>query len=300
MSDSRYESITWLAFATTVLMGGLNPIGVSYSVKELPPFWGAAIRFAPAAIIMFLIMVLRKQRLPTGRALAGAVLYGVTSIGLSFLFLYWGFRQVSPSMAALILAMGPLLTLLLAVVQRLETLRWPALMGTLLSVGGVAVVLLERPSGIHIVSVLAVFLGVLFLSESNIIIKKFPQTDPVSTGAVAMAVGAIMQFVVSFIFAEPHVAPVRSATWTALVYLIIFGSCGMFSLTVFVLKRWPASRASYVLVLMPFVTVPVAALLEHHPIGWDYALGVVLVVLGVYIGAIARPKRKPVLAQALK
>ncbi len=296
MASSRSVDLTWAAFAASVVFGGLNTIGVRFTVLELPPFWGAAIRFIPAAALLFLLAFIQKLPLPKGRGLAGAGLYGVFNFGLSFIFLYWGLRQIQAGMATVVLALGPLLTLLLAIVQRQESLRWAALFGSLLSVSGVALVFLENGNkSIPPLALLAVFLGAACLSEASILIKKYPQSHPVTTNAVGMAVGGLIHLLASFIAGERQVLPMQPNTWIALVYLIIVGSCVLFMIVVYILKRWPASRAAYVLVMMPFVALPVSALVDHEKIGWVYLAGVALVLLGVYFGAIA-PQRKAALA----
>ena len=296
MASSRSGDLTWAAFAVSVVFGGLNTIGVRFTVLELPPFWGAAIRFIPAAALLFLLAFIQKLPLPKGRGLVGAALFGILNFGISFIFLYWGLRQIQAGLATVILALGPLLTLLLAVAHRQETMRWPALIGSLLSVGGVTLVFLQSSnSQAPLLALLAVFLGALCLSESSIIIKKYPQSHPVTTNAVGMAVGGVIHLVVSLIAQERQILPVRSTTWAAILYLIILGSCALFILVIYILKRWPASRTAYILVLMPFVALPVSAVLDQEQIGWAYLAGVALVLVGVYFGAIA-PQRKAVLA----
>ena len=53
-----------------------------------------------------------------------------------------------------------------------------------------------------------------------------------------------------------------------------------------VLARWAASRAAYVFVLSPFVTVLLSALLDKEPLGASLLLGGRLVLAGVYVGAL--------------
>ena len=53
------------------------------------------------------------------------------------------------------------------------------------------------------------------------------------------------------------------------------------------MQRWTASAASYQLVLIPLVTVVVSAWLQDDPITPAFAAGSVLVLLGVYVGALA-------------
>jgi drug/metabolite transporter (DMT)-like permease len=69
----------------------------------------------------------------------------------------------------------------------------------------------------------------------------------------------------------------------------VIGSVG-FLLYLVVLRYWAASRASYGFVIMPFVTVPLSAWLDSEPVGVGLVLGGLLVLAGVYVGAL-RPAR---------
>lgn len=53
-----------------------------------------------------------------------------------------------------------------------------------------------------------------------------------------------------------------------------------------VLRYWAASRAAYAFVLIPFVTVLLSAWLDHEPLGAGLLPGGLLVVAGVYVGAL--------------
>jgi drug/metabolite transporter (DMT)-like permease len=59
-----------------------------------------------------------------------------------------------------------------------------------------------------------------------------------------------------------------------------------------VLRYWAASRAAYAFVLIPFVTVVLSAWLDNEPLGAALLLGGLLVLAGVYVGAL-RPARVP-------
>jgi drug/metabolite transporter (DMT)-like permease len=72
-------------------------------------------------------------------------------------------------------------------------------------------------------------------------------------------------------------------------YLVLVGSITVFLLALFVLRRWTASATSYVLVLMPLVTVALAAWLLGEHLTPVFALGGLLVLVGVWVGAIAQP-----------
>jgi drug/metabolite transporter (DMT)-like permease len=55
-----------------------------------------------------------------------------------------------------------------------------------------------------------------------------------------------------------------------------------------VLREWSATASSYQFVLAPIVSIALAGVLLGEPIGPQVLVGAGLVLLGVYIGAIAR------------
>jgi drug/metabolite transporter (DMT)-like permease len=110
--------------------------------------------------------------------------------------------------------------------------------------------------------------------------------------AVAMTAGAAVLIAGSVLAGESLVVPQRAATWIALGYLVVVGSAVVFVLFLFVLRHWAASRTAYVYVLVPFVTVALSAWLDDESVGAGLVLGGLLVVTGVYVGAL-RPARTP-------
>ena len=75
-----------------------------------------------------------------------------------------------------------------------------------------------------------------------------------------------------------------------MAYLIGPGSIGVFMLALYVLARWTASATSYAFLLFPLVAIVLGAVLFAEPVQPSFLLGGAVVVVGVYIGAIYRPK----------
>ena len=73
---------------------------------------------------------------------------------------------------------------------------------------------------------------------------------------------------------------------------MVIGSGVVFVLYVLVLRYWAASRVAYGFVLVPFVTVVLSAWLDDERITTGLALGGLLVLTGVYLGAL-RTKSRP-------
>jgi drug/metabolite transporter (DMT)-like permease len=80
--------------------------------------------------------------------------------------------------------------------------------------------------------------------------------------------------------------PSAGSTWAAQAYLVTIGSIGVFGLYLFVLGRWTASATSYEFVLVPLVGILLAAWLLGERTSSTFAVGALVVLLGVYLGAV--------------
>ena len=135
-------------------------------------------------------------------------------------------------------------------------------------------------------NLLAIIAGAACLAEAGIVAKRFPRSHPVMTNAVAMTVGAAMLGVASLLNSEAWVLPSNTATWLAFGYIVLGASVLAYFLCVFVLGRWTASAVSYAFVLFPLVTVIVATQLAGEHITWGFIGGGLLVLGGVWFGAL--------------
>jgi drug/metabolite transporter (DMT)-like permease len=281
---------TLIAFILLVIIGGSNAVAVRISNLELPPFWGAATRFGAAALIFWIIVLLRRLTLPKGKALVGALIYGLLSIGAAYSFLYWGLLRVPAGLTMVVLAFVPLLTLLLAVAHGLETFRWRGLIGALIAIAGIILgVYGGLGTSFHVPSLLAVFAGGVCIAEAAVVFKLFPQSHPVVTNSIAFTAGAFLLLCLSLIAGEGWQLPATANTWAAFTYLVLMGSVVLFYLYLFVLSRWDASVTAYSFLLFPVSTVVIAALLLGEVVTISFVAGGALVLVGVWLGALKGP-----------
>lgn len=287
---TRPDPGTLIAFLLLVIIGGSNAVAVRFSNLELPPFWGAATRFGAAALIFWAIAFGRRIALPKGRALAGAFLLGLLSIGASYAFIYWGLLHVQAGLTMVVLAFVPLMTLFFALVHRLEKLRWRGLAGALIAIAGI---LLGVGGGlgttVPVPSLLALVAGAACIAEGAVVFKLFPKSHPVATNAVAVGTGAALLLGLSLVAGERWSLPATSNTWAAFIYLVLIGSVILFYLYLFVLGRWTASATSYSFLLFPVATVVIAGWLAGEVVTPSFLIGGAVVLAGVWLGAISGP-----------
>ena len=273
--------LTPLAFAGIVVFLGLNFVVVRFSNRELAPLWGAGLRFALASVLLLAAVAALKLPLPRGRSLLGALAYGSLSFGVTYAFVYTGMVYVPASMAAIIFAALPLVTLLLAAPLGMERLSPRRGAAAILVLVGMATAFGDQiQANVPLTALVAVLVGVLCTAAANLLLKRLPQSHPVSVTAIGMPIGAALLLGASVLGGEQPGWPMLGATWMALAWLVV-SSIGGFVLMVWVLARWSASATSYAAVLTPLLAAVSATMLAGEPLSPGFLAGGVLVVTGV-------------------
>ncbi len=276
-----------VAFVVGSILAGGNAVGVRFSNYELDPFWGGALRFGLAAVLMLGVMAVMRLPVPRGRRLRGAIVYGVFNFGGAFAFAYLALVELHAGFAQILLSVVPLFTLLLAVLWRQERLRPAAIGGTLLALAGIVSMSLDAFEGsIPITALLAALGSSLCFAQAAVLVRRYPGAHPVAMNAVGMTVGTVVLLLGALVAGDRIVLPQQQATWVAIGYMVPVGSVLVFVLYLVVLRYWEASRAAYTFVVIPIVAVLVSAWLDNEPIGPGMILGGALVLLGVYWGAL--------------
>lgn len=280
--------LTLAAFSVAVLLGGANFVAVRLSNQELAPFWGAGLRFGLAAVLFVMIAVFLRLRWPRGRLLAWTAAYGALAFAIPYALLYWALTQATAGSATVVMAGVPLVTLLLAVSQRLERFTKRALVGSVLALGGIAWMVfgsqeISAPAG----AVLAMLAANLAVGQSIILGKQLSGNHPAMTNAVAMTIAALLLIVLSASVDEAWTLPRQPGVAAALAYLVTLGSVGLFILVLLVVRTWTSSASSYMFVLFPVVTMGLAAWLIDEPVTLPAVLGAALVMTGVWFGALS-------------
>jgi drug/metabolite transporter (DMT)-like permease len=292
VETKRVDGLTLVAFFAVVLLGGSNAVAVRFSNFELPPFWGAAFRFASAAAIFWVVVLIRRIELPRGQALKGALIYGSLTIGINYAFIYWALVYVPASLAIVFLTLGPLFTFLFAWAHGQEAFRWRGLIGALVAFAGILIGLgAEIGSTVSLIPLLALVAGVVVMAEGTVLYKSYPSSEPLAVNALAMSVGAAILLLISLVSGETWSLPATQTTWIAYGYLVLGGSVLMFYLFLYVLDRWTASATSYILLLVPVATIIIAAWLLDERVSLRFLAGSAVVLVGVWFGAISQAKK---------
>src|SRR5215217_3170586 len=167
MHDER--TALW-AFVATNIAVGINPVAVRFSNRELDPIWGAALRFAIVAAVFALVLWARGLALPRGRALVGAVLFGLLNFAGTVGFAYYA----------------------------LEHVQARGLAGASLAAVGVTVLGTGSFRGtVPLSSVLALLASLFCVSQAAVTIRQFPRVDSVPLNLIGRMTAVAVLFPLS-------------------------------------------------------------------------------------------------------
>ena len=279
---------TLALFALTVVLGGSNFLAVRLSNLELPPFWGAGLRFTLASLGFVALVSVLRLPLPRGRVALHMAGYGVLSVACFYALMYWALLTVTAAVATVVLALVPLVAVLLAAAQGLERLRFRSVLGGAVAVAGIAWLTLEPGrEALPPAALAALLAAVACVAQSFILAKRLQRHPPAVVNAVALATGAAVLLLLSASVGEPWSLPRTPEVAWALTYLVTLGSIGLFLGVLTVVRRWTASASSYLFVLFPVATMALEALFLGEPVTVATVGGALVVGAGVWLGAFA-------------
>jgi drug/metabolite transporter (DMT)-like permease len=278
---------------------GAGFVGARLGLPHARPFCFLALRFALAALILAGLARLVRAPWPNWRvttppvangsllqvATAGVLTIGVFSAGV-FYSIAGG---LPPALAALIIALHPILIAISAPMLLGEHISLRQYAGLLLGLGGVFMVLHQglNSSASFDLPVLYAFIGLFGLSAGNLYQKaRCPGMHPFSGGAIQCLACAIV-CALGALACENLVIDWNAEFIIALAWMSIIVSVGALSILVILIRHGAVSRVAGLFYLVPVSAAISAYLLFDQgiaPLQWlgigITGTGVVLVTLG--------------------
>jgi len=251
----------------------------------------AQLRLAGAALL-YAVLFLAWRGWPELR-LSGRqwlVLLGIAFNGLTLNQICFinGLARTSVAHTGLIVALGPVMTLALSCLMRLEPLTLPKLLGMLISFAGVAMLTLggqEAGSTAHWQGDLIVLAGSASFAYYTIQVKEIAnQYDALTLNALTFALGSLLIIP----FAAQSVMHIRWAevtlgSWGGLAFMVVFGTVVAYLFYAFALTELAASRVAAFAYLQPVVAALLAAWLLAEKITLRVTVSGTMILLGVYL-----------------
>jgi drug/metabolite transporter (DMT)-like permease len=299
-----------VSIGVVVLVWALNFVAAKVGLRHLPPLAMASFRIVVAGAIMVPIYLVF-GRLPIFAEAVRASRAGFTAHDY-WTFLYLGFfgvainqscftiglRYTSISHSAVIVGMGPIYTLVLAVLARVEKATWRKATGMAIAFAGIALLASESSTSLHSASLLGdaiTMAGSLGFALYAVLGKRVADRYDTLTmtafnhfaGAILMLPAAIYEARALGSAANWRAIPWES--WASTLYMALFGGAIALILYFWLLRYLEASQLSAFTYLLPISATILGILWLGEKTSWDQVFGGSLALAGVYWVESGRP-----------
>ena len=288
MKDLASDSVrTSLLFALVCWIWGSTWLAIKFGLVGVPPFFGAGLRMAISGMLLIAIAAMMRTPWPRSRIYVAHVLtMGVLMFGFQYALVYWSELTVPSGLVAVLFAVNPLLTSLLAgLVLRIETFAPINILGLLAGFCGVGIIYWsEVIAAAHAsaLGALAVLGASALAAVATVFAKRYAQDiAPIATVGPGQIIGALVLGSLSLWYERGGVVHFTPISTVALLYLTIFGSAIAF-LTYFTLVRsMPVTKLSLLTYITPVIAVLLGVLVAHEQLAPSTIAGVAIVFAGI-------------------
>jgi drug/metabolite transporter (DMT)-like permease len=287
----------WTAMTIVYVVWGSTYLGIAVVVRTMPPLLSMSLRFLTAAVVLGLVLTLRRGRraLAVDRAeLRGAAVVGVLLLGVGMGMVTLAEQYVPSGVAALIVSIMPLWVVLLRSFtgDRPSAFTWGGVV-----LGFVGLVLLVHPGSevAHVAGAtdaqrvlwsMLMPLGTLCWAVGSFLQPRIrTPRDPLVLSTYEMLTGSLALGAVGLLRGErpAQLADASAQSWAGWVYLVVVGSLFAYSAYVWVVGHAPLSLVATYAYVNPVVAVLIGFLVLGEPLTSGLLVGGSVIVAGVVL-----------------
>lgn len=275
------------AVAFTVLSWASAFPFIRIGLQGLAPLQLAAARFATAAVLIVVWLIVQRPKRPTLRHAGLFVLCGFFGIALYNALLNTGELTVAAGAASFIVNTLPIFTAVLATIflgERFNRWGWA---GSLFSLAGIGLIASGQPGGLALGAGASLVLGAAMCSALYFVLQRrlIPVYGPLACTAYTLLAGAVLL--------SPWLPGALNAlstasheTWFAVLELGIFPAALGYATWTIALGHFGAARASNFLYLTPAVAMLLSIGMTGERPGLSTLIGGLMAIGGVVFVAL--------------
>lgn len=280
----------YIAYTLLSIIWGTTWYALKVSLNEgMVPSYAVGIRFLFGGLIFWIIMIIRREKLPlTKRAISIYLLFGFFNFGISYALTYWGTQYIYSNLSSILWASFPIFATLIAHFYLPdEKLNVKKIISLIFGILG-TILIISQSSNLGgenvIIGVIVVLIAVIMAAWPNAYLKKYKsEVNTFQLNAVSQSIGGILLF--SFaLLTEPGPAMV----WTqvnilATIYLVIFGSVVTFSLYFWLFSHLTLTQITYVAFFPPIIAIFVGWIFLNEQLSAIILIGALMIILGALL-----------------
>lgn len=269
---------------------------IKIALQTAQPFVISTLRFFLAGLIMlFISHMIMKNRLPKNQEWKQLAIYGLLNIAIYLSMFIIAMRNVSPGLGIVAVATNPIIVTIFSAVWDRKKIAALTILALVLSTTGVIIAaypLLQKsyatPKGLIILfsSMLVYSAGILYFERN-----KWNELHTLTINGWQTLFGGF--FVLPFMLWDwdQKANVFGTKFWSTVVWLVVIVSIFAVQLFIFLLKNY-GGRTSNWLFLCPIFGFISSNIMMHEPLTVFTAIGVAMVLTGLYI--VIRNKGKEV------
>ena len=284
--------ILWTLLA---LIWSSSYLAIKLGVETISPLSLVALRMLIGTTIILIILRYKSLSLPTDMK-SWVVLFvsGIMGSIVPFSLITFGEQHVESGLAALLMGIAPVVTVLLApLVHRDERLTLPAVLG--ITIGMTGLIILVGPGalkgfGLHVTGQTAILGAALCYAFTTLYVRKYASLPALVMAAGSMLIGTLVICTFALIFENPLEASVPSSqSLVAVIYLGIFPTALATLIYFYLIPRLGAARMSQVNFVVPVAGTFLGILFLDEAFSTEAFMALIMILAAVYL--VSRPAR---------
>jgi drug/metabolite transporter (DMT)-like permease len=268
---------------------GSSYLFIKVAVGEIPPLTLVAGRLAFAALILWVVMAVSRQRMPRRRSLWGAyTVMGFFSGTLPYALISWGEQYIPSGLAALLQATMPIFTVLMAHLATGDERLGPAsLLGVTVGFAGVGMLMLpELRQGLQasLWGQLAIVVASVSYAGAAVYARiRLRGQRPMASTTGQLTMGAVLTLPLALIFDGPYDLSPSPQAWGAWLGLILLGTVVAYIIYYALIERTSATFVSMVTYIIPLNGLLLGALVLDEGLTLSVVVSAALILAGVLL-----------------
>jgi len=286
-ANHRMRPADWGYLCLLAILWGSVFFLTKVGLRDMRPFTVVVLRLGLGALILYLVLLALRQRMPASPRLWLAF-FGMGALNnlIPFCLIAWGQTQIGSGLAAILNATTPLFTALLAHgLTQDERLTPNRLAGVLLGVAGVAVMV--GPGALaglttHVFGQLAILGAAVSYACAGIFGRRFRRLPPIVTATGQVTAGTLLVLPLALVFDQPWTRPMPGLVpLAAVAAAALFCTAIGYALYFRILATAGATNLLLVTLLMPIGAVWLGMAILSEPVRTGELVGMGLIGVGL-------------------
>lgn len=279
------DAILWTVLA---LVWGSSYLAIKLGIESFSPLALVALRMLIGTSILLIVLYFRSQALPGDiRSWSILLVSGLIGNIVPFTLIGFGELHVESGIAALLMGIAPVVTVLLApLIHPDESLTIRSIIGIVIGLLGLVVLIgpdVAGGLGAHVLAEAAILGAALCYAFTTLFARRYANLPALVMAAGSMLVGTVVAVVASLVLEAPfHVSTPSAGAMMAALYLGLFPTALATLIYFHLVHRIGAARLSQINFVVPVAGAFMGMVFLNEALGANAHVALSLILVAVY------------------